>query len=346
MPDPRFFDNLGPASLSELARVGAAELADAALGASELGSRAIAHAAPLDSADIGAITFFSDAKRKDAAEGTLAGACFVRPEHRDFLPATCAALITKHPQAAWASVANRLHAPRRHDPSASAIHPEAALEEGVLLSPQVTIGQGARIGRGTRIGPGAVIGPGVLIGRDCVIGPNAVIGFALLGDRVSVSAGAVLGEAGFGAAIGPRGMVDMPQLGRVVIQDNVTIGANSCVDRGAFADTTIGENTKIDNLVHVAHNVRVGRNCVLAAYTGLSGSTIVGDGVAFGGKAGVADHLNIGSGASIGAAASVFKDVPEGETWTGFPARPLKRWLRETAWLSRMAGGRGTRGRP
>lgn len=341
MPDPRFFDNLGPASLSELARAGAAELADAALG-----DRAIIRAAPLDDADAQGVAFFSDAKRKDAAGATLAGACFVRPEHGDLLPETCAALITRHPQAAWAAAVSRLHAPRRHDPSAAALHPEAELEDGVLLAPNVTIGQGARIGRGTRIGPGAVIGPGVLIGRDCVIGANAVIGFALVGDRVSISAGAVLGEAGFGAAGGPRGMVDMPQLGRVVIQDNVTIGANSCVDRGAFADTMIGENTKIDNLVHVAHNVRVGCNCVLAAYTGLSGSTIVGDGVAFGGKAGVADHLNIGSGASIGAAASVFKDVPEGETWTGFPARPLKRWLRETAWLSRMAGGRGTRGRP
>jgi len=339
MPDPRFFDSLGPASLSELARTGGAELADAALG-----DRAIAHAAPLDAADAQAITFFSDAKRKDAAVVTRAGACFVRPEHRDFLPSGCAALITKHPQAAWAAAVARLHAPRRHDPSAEAVHPEALLEEGVLLSPNVTVGQGARIGRGTRIGPGAIIGPGVLIGRDGVIGPNAVIGFALLGDRVSVSAGAVLGEAGFGAAVGPRGMVDLPQLGRVVIQDNVTIGANSCVDRGAFADTTIGENTKIDNLVHVAHNVRIGRNCVLAAYTGISGSTTIGDGVAFGGKAGVADHLNIGSGASVGAAASVFKDVPENETWTGFPARPLKRWLRETAWLSRVAGGRVTRG--
>lgn len=339
MPDPRFFDSLGPASLSELARASAAELVDAGMG-----DRLIAHAAPLDTADDQAITFFSDAKFKHAAAATSAGACFVRSEHREFLPATCAALITRHPQAAWAAAANRLHAPRRHEAGAAAIHPEAELEDGVLLSPNLAIGQGARVGRGTRIGPGVVIGPGVLIGRDCVIGANAVIGFALLGDKVSVSAGAVLGEAGFGAAVGPRGMVDLPQLGRVVIQDNVTIGANSCVDRGAFADTTIGENTKIDNLVHVAHNVRVGRNCVLAAYTGLSGSTVVGDGVAFGGKAGVADHLKIGSGASIGAAASVFKDVPDGETWTGFPARPLKRWLRETAWLSRMAGGRGTKG--
>lgn len=341
MPDPRFFDSLGPASLSELAQAGSAEIADTALA-----NKLIAHVAPLDTADERSITFFSDAKRKNAAALTRAGACFVRPEHKDLLPATCAALVIMRPQAAWAAAANRLHAPRRHEPGAPPIHPEATLETGVELAPNVTIGQGARIGRGTRIGPGAVIGPGVLIGRDCRIGATAVIGFALLGDGVSVSAGAVIGEAGFGAAPGPRGMVDLPQLGRVVIQDNVTLGANSCVDRGAFGDTTIGENTKIDNLVHVAHNVRIGRNCVLAAYTGVSGSTVVGDGVAFGGKAGVADHLNIGSGASIGAAAAVFKDVPDGETWTGFPARPLKRWLRETAWLSRMAGGRGTRGKP
>lgn len=339
MPDPRFFDNLGPVSLSELARLGAAELADPSQA-----DRQIVHVAPLDAADDQAVAFFSDAKRRDAAASTKAAACFVRPDHRDMLATGCAALLTRHPQAAWAAAAARLHAPRLHEATAPAIHPDSDLEAGVELSPGVIVGQGARIGRGARVSPGVVIGPGVLIGRDCFIGANAVIGFAIIGDRVRIHAGAVIGEAGFGAAPGANGMVDLPQLGRVVIQDGVTIGANSCVDRGAFSDTTVGENTKIDNLVHVAHNVRLGRNCVLAAYSGLSGSTVVGDGVAFGGKAGVADHLTIGSGASIGASASVFKDVPAGETWTGFPARPLKRWLRETAWLSRAARGRETRG--
>jgi UDP-3-O-[3-hydroxymyristoyl] glucosamine N-acyltransferase len=167
-----------------------------------------------------------------------------------------------------------------------------------------------------------------------------VIGFALIGDRVQVHAGAVIGEAGFGATAGERGVIDIPQLGRVILQDGVTVGANSCIDRGAHDDTSVGENTKIDNFVHIAHNVTLGRNCVLAAYTGISGSTAVGDGVQFGGKAGVADHLNIGAGAGIGAAASVFKDVPAGEVWTGFPARPLKRWMRETAWLARRAADR------
>lgn len=339
MPDPRFFDILGPISLAVLAEVSGARLVDPSLG-----DRLIQGVAALDQAGPADIAFFSDRKRMPALVATQAGACFLRAEHEGDAPTGCAVLITAHPQAAWAAAASRLFAPRRHEPLAKALHPDVEMEEGVSIAPGVVIGQGARIGRGTRLAPGAVIGPGVAIGRDCVVGANAVVGFALIGDRVAIHAGAVIGEAGFGAAPGPQGIVDLPQLGRVILQDGVTIGANSCVDRGALDDTVIGENTKIDNLVHVAHNVRIGRNCVAAAYTGISGSTVVGDGVAFGGKAGVADHLTIGAGASIGAAAAVFKDVPAGETWTGFPARPIKRWLRETAWLSRNASGRGTRG--
>lgn len=338
MPDPRFFETLGPVSVAALAKAGGAELADPALG-----ERLIATVAPLDQAGPDAVSFLSDPRRAAGLSSCRAGAIFMRPQHRDHAPAGCTALLTPHPQAAWAAAAALLHRPRRHEAGAPAIHPSAVVEEGARLSPGVVVGQDARIGRGTTIGPGAAIGPGVTIGRDCVIGANAVVGFALIGDRVALHAGSVVGEAGFGAAPGARGVVDLPQLGRVVLQDGVTLGANSCVDRGAFADTTIGENTKIDNLVHVAHNVQLGRNCVLAAYTGLSGSIVVGDGVAFGGKAGVADHLTIGSGANIGASASVFKDVPAGETWTGFPARPIKRWLRETAWLSRNARSRGTK---
>ena len=137
-----------------------------------------------------------------------------------------------------------------------------------------------------------------------------------------------------------QGAVDVPQLGRVILQDAVTVGANACIDRGAWEDTVVGENTKIDNLVQVAHNVRLGRNCVLAAHTGVSGSCNVGDNVMFGGRAGIADHLDIGSGAKIAAAAGVMKDVPPGQIYCGSPARPLRRFMRETAWLARMAKDR------
>jgi UDP-3-O-[3-hydroxymyristoyl] glucosamine N-acyltransferase len=211
----------------------------------------------------------------------------------------------------------------------------------VVLGAGVVIAAGAMIGRGTRIGANTVIGPGVTIGRGCDIGANATIGFAMIGDRVKIFAGAVLGEAGFGATGGAQGLIDIPQLGRVIVQDGVSIGANTTVDRGAYEDTVIGENTKIDNLVQIAHNVRVGRNCVMAAHTGISGSVNIGDGAQFGGRAGVADHVTIGSGARVGAAAGVMKDIPAGETWGGMPARPIRHWLKETAWLARMASRRG-----
>ncbi len=205
------------------------------------------------------------------------------------------------------------------------------------LGPGVVVGPGAAIGAGTEVGAHAVIGPGVQIGRHGRIGPHAVIGCALIGDRVRILAGAVVGEAGFGVAGSKEGAMDMPQLGRVILQDGVTIGANACIDRGAYDDTVIGENTKIDNLVQVAHNVRIGRNCVLAAHTGISGSVTVGDGVMFGGRAGIADHVDIGAGAKIAAASGVMKNVPAGEVWGGSPARSLRKWMRETAWLAAQA---------
>jgi UDP-3-O-[3-hydroxymyristoyl] glucosamine N-acyltransferase len=208
----------------------------------------------------------------------------------------------------------------------------------------VVVGAGARIGAGTEVGPNCVIGPGVAIGRRCRIGAGAVIGFALLGDEVRIFAGVVIGEPGFGVAATGADVVDVPQLGRVIIQDRVTVGANTCIDRGAWDDTVIGENTKIDNLVQVAHNVRIGRNCIFAAQAGISGSVVIGDGAMFGGRAGVTDHIEIGAGARIAAAAGVMKNVPAGEVWCGTPARPLRRFMRETAWLAKSAQARGEAG--
>lgn len=333
MPDPRFFEDLGPVSLAELAGLTGAELASPEAGDRQVrGVAVLAHATP------DTVTFLSDKKHAAALARTQAAACFVTPKDQDAVPDGCAALVTRTPQAAYAAAANRLHRPRAHQ--GDAIAADAVLEEGVRLAPGVVIGAGARIGGGTSIGANAVVGPGVAIGRDCQIGANVTLGFALLGDRVRVLAGAVIGEPGFGAAGGANGVVDLPQLGRVILQDGVTVGANSCIDRGAFDDTVVGENTKIDNLVQIAHNVRVGRNCVMAAHTGISGSVTIGDGAAFGGRAGVADHVNIGAGAQVAAAAGVFRDVPDGETWGGFPAQPIRKWMREVAWIARASSTR------
>jgi len=335
MPDPRFFEALGPVPLLRLAEIAGAS---PAAGASDI---PITHAAPLNRAGPDGVAFATDRKRLDELSATAAGACFVPAELADQVPAGCLALVTRHPQAAWSLAAGALHRPILLQPGETLIDPTAVLEEGVEIGARVTIGAGARVGAGTRLAAGAVIGPGVAIGRDCRVGPNAVVGFALVGDRVSLYAGAVIGEAGFGAAAGPAGVVDVPQLGRVILQDNVTIGVNSCVDRGAYEDTVVGENTKIDNLVHIAHNTRVGRNCVMAAYVGISGSVTIGDGCAFGGRAGVADHINIGAGATIGAAAGVMRDVPGGEFWSGYPAKPVREWLKESVWLAKAARRKG-----
>ncbi|MEH6676509.1 UDP-3-O-(3-hydroxymyristoyl)glucosamine N-acyltransferase [Phenylobacterium sp.] len=335
MPDPRFFEDLGPKTLSDLARLVGAELR-----APDEGARQVRSVAILDRADADSITFLSDRRRKADLLASRAGACFLHPSQAEAAPDGCAVLLTPSPQAAYALAAQALHRPRINA-SEAFVSASARIESGARIAPGAVVGDGAQIGAGTVIGSGAVIGPGVAIGRDCEVGPRAVIGFALIGDRVRIYAGAVIGEAGFGATPGPTGLIDIPQLGRVIIQDGVTVGAGTCIDRGAFEDTVIGENTKIDNLVQIAHNVRVGRNCVMAAHTGISGSVTIGDGAQFGGKAGVADHLDIGQGARVAAGAGVMKDIPPGETWGGVPARPVRTWMRETAWLSKMAQRRG-----
>lgn len=330
-PDPRFFDSLGPVTLGELAQLTGSTCA------AELADRSIRGAAVLDRADAGAVSFFSDRRLGEAARATAAGACFVRQEDAALLPSACAPLISPGPQAAWATAAARLHRPRRLDPAAPFVHPQAMLEADVSVGHGVVIGAGAQIGAGTVIGAHAVIGPGVAIGRRCEIGPAATIGFALIGDGVSISASVVIGEAGFGVAVGPLGLIDIPQLGRVIIQDGVSIGAHTCIDRGAFDDTVVGENSKIDNLVQIAHNVRVGRNCAIAGHCGLSGSAVIGDGVQMGGRVGLADHVVIGAGARLAASSGLMHDVPAGESWAGIPAKPIRQWFREIAWLAKAA---------
>lgn len=331
MADSRFFSASGPLTLAQLCEISGARLRDPAHG-----SREIWAVAPLDDADERAVAFIVSEKRRDDLQNTLAGACFAPEALAGLAPSHCTVLITDRPQYAWAVAAQRLH-PVIHDaPVETFVHPTATLEDGVVIAPGVVIGAHATIGAGTRLEPHAVIGRGVCIGRDGYIGPQATVSFALLGDRVSIGPGVRIGQGGFGVTAGPKGPMDIPQLGRVIIQDGVSISANCCIDRGAFDDTVIGENSKLDNLVHIAHNVRIGRGCLIAGQVGISGSSVIGDGVVFGGQGGVADHLVIGDRASIGGGAGVLKNVPAGEVWSGTPARPLKQWLKETAAVSRL----------
>ena len=332
-PDARFFETLSPLGVDDLAALTGGEVVRRSDGR-------FTRVAPLATAGEEAVAFLGDRKFTEALQATAAGCVIVPREAVDAVPAGASVIVSRTPQAAWAAVSGALHRPVG---LIGATRADVCEDETVAIEPGVILGQGARIGRGTRIGANTVIGPGVQIGRDCDIGPNVTIRFALIGDRVKIYAGARLGEAGFGAAGGANGAVDVPQLGRVILQDGVTLGANTCVDRGAFDDTVVGENTKVDNLVMIGHNCVIGRNCLIAAQTGISGSVIVGDGVMFGGKAGIGDHLNIGAGARVAAGAGVLADVPAGETWSGYPAKPIRQFLRETVWVSKQASRKGRR---
>ena len=257
-----------------------------------------------------------------------------------FAPAHVAVLVAKRPQQLFAKVGRALF-PETITPKSytgkSGISANADVSEGARLEPDVTIESGAiigdnvEIGSGSLIGPGAIIGAGCRIGRNCVIGPNATVLNAFLGNRVLIHAGARIGQDGFGFVPGERGLEKMPHIGRVIIQDEVEIGANTTVDRGALSDTVIGEGTKIDNLVQIAHNVRIGRNCVITGHCGLSGSVTLGDRVMLGGRVGLADHVTIGDGAQVAAASGVMNDIPAGERWAGLPAQPIKEFFREVA---------------
>lgn len=339
MDHPGFFDRASPLPISELAAATFSTLPDGladAIASRELSDvRALADAGPND------VTFLDNRKYLPQLSSTRAGACLVLPAFAERVPRDTVPLVTKQPYHGFA-LALRTFYPealwsRAAEGGAPNIDPTASIEDGCVIEPGAIIGAGAAIGRGSRIAAGAVVGYRVHVGRNCYIGPQATLQHSLLGDRVIVHAGARIGQDGFGFAMGPEGHLKVPQIGRVIIQDDVEIGANTSIDRGALKDTIIGEGTKIDNLVQIGHNVRIGRHCVIVAHTGISGSTELGDFVVMGGQSGTVGHIKIGTGAQVAGASHPKEDVPPGARVGGTPARPLKQWGRELAAITRLA---------
>lgn len=315
-------------------------------------SRRIVDVAPLDRASPRDISFFDNKRFNTEAAKTLAGACFTSAVLAGELPARVTALVVAEPYRAFVQVARALF-PQSLRPSSLAqpgatagahIHASARLENGVTVEPGAVIGPGAEIGGGSVIGATAVIGSEVRIGRDCSIAAGAVVTNALIGDRVIIHPGCKIGQDGFGFVMGGGGHLKVPQVGRVIIQDDVEIGSGTTVDRGAIRDTVIGEGTKIDNVVQVGHNVSIGRHCVLVAQTGISGSATLEDFVVLGARVGVNNQAVIGEGAQIAATSNVNGNVPPGARWGGTPAKPMKQWFREIMMLDRLA--RQERGGP
>jgi UDP-3-O-[3-hydroxymyristoyl] glucosamine N-acyltransferase len=309
----------------------------------------IENIAPLDTAGAADISFLDNTKYLAAFAVTRAGACLVSPRFAASAPRKVVVLVTPEPYRAFIAVARALF-PAALRPSSlfaangeqavgAHVHSSARLEAGVTVDPLAVIGPRAEIGAGTLIAAGAAIGPDVSIGRDCAIGAGATILNAVIGDRVIVHPGVRIGQDGFGYLPSLEGHQKIPQTRRVIIQDDVEIGANTTIDRGSTRDTTIGEGTKIDNLVQIAHNVSIGRHCLIAGQAGLSGSVNVGDFVVMAGKVGIADHVTIGAGATLGAQSGVMTNVPAGARWIGSPAQPVRDFMKGVAALRRLVRG-------
>lgn len=336
-----FFSQPTAISLAALAASTGANLANA-----ERGEDVVTGIAPLEAAKPSDLSFLDNTAYAKFAETTAAGACFIAPKFAARLPASCVALISNEPYRAFAKAAALLFPSAARPQSifgiggvapGAIVHPDARIEPGVTIDPGVVIGAGAEIGKGSIICAQAVIGPGVCIGRDCSVGPGATITNSLIGNRVIIHSGARIGQDGFGFAMSARGHLKVPQVGRVIIQDDVEIGANSTVDRGANRDTVIGEGTKIDNLVQIGHNVTIGRHCVIVALVGISGSAVLEDFVVLGGQSGVAGHIRIGMGAQVGAQSGVMSSLAAGGKYLGAPAKPARQTFREVAALTRLA---------
>jgi UDP-3-O-[3-hydroxymyristoyl] glucosamine N-acyltransferase len=273
-------------------------------------------------------------------KATSAGAVIVSAELRENVPPSTLAIVVDRPHDIFADLLDRLYPEdTRGGIGGLSSSQEPRLEPDVRLGPNVVLGPGVEIGSGTVIGANTVIGAGVAIGRNCTIASNCTIDCAYLGSNVVLHAGVRVGCEGFGWLDFGKSNRKIPQLGRVIIQDGAEIGANSTIDRGALGDTVIGEGTKIDNLVQIGHNCRIGRYCLIAAQSGLSGSTVLEDGVLMGGGSGTGGHLTIGAGSVVYGRAGVSKSWPAGSKLFGAPARDIKEYWREAAMLRRMSKG-------
>ncbi|HJU20170.1 MAG TPA: UDP-3-O-(3-hydroxymyristoyl)glucosamine N-acyltransferase [Stellaceae bacterium] len=335
MADPRFFDRAGPFTLAALAGLSGARLLRP-----EDGERQVFDVAPLEAAGPEDVSFLDNPKYAESFAQSRAGAAFIAEKWIARAPPGMALLVGNDPYKAYARAAQAFYPPAApvagRAPSA-VIDPSAIVPPDCEIAPHVVIAARARLGRRCRVGANTVIAAGVEIGEDCRIGANVTLSHCLIGCRVVLHPGVRIGQEGFGFAVDPAGPVKVPQLGRVVIGDDVEIGANTAIDRGSGPDTVIGAGSMIDNLVQIGHNVVIGRCCILAGQVGIAGSTKLDDFVMIGGQGGLAGHLHVGSGARIAAKSGVMRDIPAGATVCGSPAVPLDAFMRQTAVLQRLA---------
>lgn len=339
MSDPVFFSAV-PVTLGQIASETGAQLT-----AVELSDQLIKSASPIEAASPGAITFIDNPRYLKHAETTQAAAVICAEKHQDKISSQVALLVHENPYKVYAQVLKMLF-PMAGRPQpvtgetgisgAAHIAENVKFEADVVVEAGAVIGSGVSIGSGSTVLAGAVIGPNVQIGRNSTIGINASIVHAFLGNDVIIHPGVRIGQDGFGFAMGPGGHNKIMQIGRVIIQDGVEIGANSTVDRGSNRDTIIGEGTKIDNLVQIGHNVTIGRHCVIVGLAGVAGSATLGDYVVVAGQAGIVGHIHVGDGAQVGGGSGVNFNVKPGEKVIGYPAMDVRSWMKMNMKLKSM----------
>ncbi|MBL4739508.1 MAG: UDP-3-O-(3-hydroxymyristoyl)glucosamine N-acyltransferase [Sneathiella sp.] len=335
MADLDFYKRSGPFLLSHLAEIVDAEIVNAKnpnVEISDVGS--------LDKAGDRDISFLSNRKYIEPFIQSKAGACIVSSEFADHAPKGMSLLVVKDPYKAYAIISAYFYPNQK---STGEIHPtaiiskDAKIGDGVSIGAYTVIENGVVIGDNTQVGTHCFFGENVKIGTDCLIRAHVSVRYSHIGDHVTLYSGVKIGEDGFGFAPDPSGHIKIPQLGRVLIGSNVEIGGNTVVDRGAGPDTIIGDGCWIDNLCQIAHNVKMGRGCIMASQSGIAGSAVLEDYVVVGGQAGVSGHITIGMGAQIGGQAGVLSSVPSGAIYIGFPARPKKEFFKGVATLNRLA---------
>ena len=335
MADPRFFSLSGPFSLEHLASI-----AEAEIGGNVVTGKVYVDVATLSESTDQHVSFLDNKSYTDAFSISKAGACLVHPDLANRAPSNMALLVTKQPYHGYARVAAAFHSDRIYQPQ---IHPNASIADSATLADTVTIEAGAVIsenvviGENTRIGANTTVDQGVTIGSHCNIGSNISLQYCDIDDRVILHSGVCIGQDGFGFALGAEGHLKVPQLGKVVLECDIEIGANTTIDRGTGPDTIIGAGTKIDNMVQIGHNVQIGKGCIIVSHVGISGSTKIGNFVMIGGQAGIAGHLDIGDGVQIAAKSGVMRNIAAGSKVGGSPAQPMKEWFRSIATLERLA---------
>jgi len=334
MSDSRFFTRSAPISLAKIAELTSAQLINAANP-----QNMMVDVVALDRACAEDVSFLDNNKYVQSFADSKAGAAFVREKHINSAPQNMALLVNDDPYRAYALLAQYFYPfiPAIPDISPAAIIDETAkIGIGCSIAPGAVIGKNVEISERVTIGANAVIHDGVKIGADTRIGALSSISHAYVGQRVIIHRGVHIGQDGFGFAMGREGHLKVPQLGRVLIEDDVEIGAGTCIDRGTGPDTIIGAGAKIDNLVQIGHNVQIGKCAIVVAQTGIAGSTNIGNGAVLGGQVGIAGHLKIGAGARLAAKSGVLADIPPGATYGGSPAVPITDWHRQTIALARL----------